>query len=139
MITEFDGRAQAAAVLAFSNALERLLRRFEVDNGMRFAGEMKMLINSIKHSSQSFRHYIERFNEAMITSMYDKSKDIALIDQMQEDGDEMIRLFLLLLNAKSNGFTTKDIEDAINASIDDIEGHERVVSQELIDTYHMSK
>lgn len=136
-LTPFETNAESAAIIAFGNALETLLRRWQTDNHMGFNREMKQLIGNMSRAAQSFKFYAEQFNDQMVTSMFDKSKNPKMIDQMRSDGDEMIRFFLTLLNCKGNGFTADDMETAMNRTIDEEPDSERLVSQEFIDSFKM--
>lgn len=136
-LTQFETKAESAAIIAFGNALETLLRRWQADNHMGFNREMKQLIGNMTRSAASFKFYAEQFNEQLTTTMYGKSKDTMMIDQMRSDGDEMIRFFLTLLNCKGNGFTADDMETAMNRTIDEEPGAERLISQEFINSFKM--
>lgn len=136
-ITPFETNAESAAILAFSNGLETLLRRWQTDNHSGFNREMKQLIGNMNRAAQSFKFYAEQFNDQMVTSMFDKSKNPKMIDQMRDAGNDMIRFYLTLLNCRSNGFTAADMETAMNRTIDNEPDSERLVSQEFIDSFKM--
>jgi hypothetical protein len=137
-LTQYESNAESAAILAFANALETLLRRWQTDNHLGFNRELKQLIGNMNRAAVSFKFYTEQFNEQMTTSMFDKSKDANTIDRMRIDGNEMIRFFLTLLNCKGNGFTAEDMETAMNRTIDEEPGAERLVGQEFINSFKMN-
>lgn len=136
-LTSFETNAESAAILAFSNGLETLLRRWQIDNHLGFNQEMKQLIGNMNRAAQSFKFYAEQFNDQMVTSMFDKSKNPKMIDQMRDAGNDMIRFYLTLLNCKANGFSAEDMETAMNRTIDNEPDSDRLVSQEFIDSFKM--
>ena len=91
----------------------------------------------MNRAAQSFKFYAEQFNDQMVTSMFDKSKNPKMIDQMRDAGNDMIRFYLTLLNCRCNGFTAADMETAMNRTIDEEPNSERLVSQEFIDSFKM--
>lgn len=137
-LTQYESNAESAAIFAFANALETLLRRWQTDNHLGFNRELKQLIGNMNRAAVSFKFYAEQFNEQMATSMFGKSKEANTIDQMRIDGNEMIRFFLTLLNCKGNGFSAEDMETAMNRTIDGEPEAERLVGQEFINSFKMN-
>lgn len=138
-LTPFETNAESAAILAFSNGLETLLRRWQSDNHSGFNREMKQLIGNMNRAAQSFKFYAEQFNDQMTTSMFDKSKNPKMIDQMRDAGNDMIRFYLTLLNCKANGFSAEDMETAMNRTIDEEPGAERLVGLEFINSFRIQQ
>jgi len=138
-LTPFETNAESAAILAFSHALETLLRRWQKDNHLGFNQEMKQLIGNMSRSAASFKFYAEQFNDQMTTSLFGKCKDVKMIEQMRNDGDDMIRFFLTLLNCKANGFSAEDMETAMNRTIDEEPGAERLVGLEFINSFRIQQ
>ena len=138
-ITQFETNAESALILNLSTALERALRRWQKDNHMQFNQEMKQLIGNMTKASVTFKFYAEQFNDKMITSLYDKSKDIRHIEEMRDGADETIRFYLTMLNCKSNGFSAQDMEDAMNRTLDAEPEAKRLISQEFIDSFRVQK
>ena len=138
-ITQFDRNAEASGLLTFTHSVETLTRSYLRNNRLHFNQKMKMIVNGMERAAKSMLFYYGQFNEEMVSSLFDKSKDIRHIDQMQDSANDMIRLYLTMLNMKANGFTAHDMEDAMNRTLDAEPNAERLVSQEFIDSFRVQK
>ena len=131
-MTEQENNMIAGAMMVFAAATERLMREVLRIERKNLSHEGKEMWNGMQRGVRQARFYYERFTDAIATVLYE-DKATEQIDLMRLEGDEMIRLYLRIVNAMQNGHYPDHIENSIGKLAED----KQVISEEVINQFKM--
>ena len=134
-MTENEQNHICEALLTYASATEILMTEYLRMQHLRLAGETKQVFNNMSHAIRTAKYYYSRFMNLVAEVQYEDHKDISIIDNMNDDANTFIRLYMYILNATANGYPLENIEKALRELTEKQEDPTIEVSQKVIDKF----